>query len=173
MIEPGTPYIGLGQPNLRKLFWKYAGLSGLPIVVLWKSPNTSKDKALIGLWKLLSNTRTNGFLRNGGVMETHTAQGFLRLLLTEDEAQTIIHCARKAGRYLIPFEVSRILKKDIKQTVTDVQERRMEDTWLAFCKETNSDQRTGCTDPETLEQWFNYVAKEYHEPLPEASPWDN
>lgn len=161
-------FLGQQRPSM-----KSAGRYGSRTVALWKSPNASRTRTLTGHLKRSLNTPTNGSQRNEDLqMETHTAQGFLRLLLTEQEAATIIHSAKKAGRYLIPLEVSKILKKDITKTLTAVEEQRMNDTWLAFCKGTDSDQRTGCTDPEVLERWFAYVAKNYQEPLPEASPWD-
>lgn len=106
-------------------------------------------------------------------METAIGQGFLRLCLNEHEAQAVIQTAKKKQRYLIPAEVSIILKKPISKTLTDVEAQRMESVWLAFCEAENADQRTGCTDPDVLAKWYGYVMKNYHEPLPVASPWDN
>ncbi len=174
MIEPGIQFIGREQHDRQKPYWKSVGMFGMPIRVLWISPNVSRTQILIGHWKPWLNKRMNGYRKSGGQpMETHTAQGFLRLCLSEKEAQRIIHSAKRMGRYLIPLEVSRILKKDIKKSISDEQETNMHQTWLEFCKALNIDQRTGCTDPDVLGQWFDYVSKNYHEPLPESSPWDN
>ncbi len=173
MTEPGTPYIGREPQDRQEPYSKSAKPSESRIVVLWKSRNALKTPGCTGPWERLLNTRTNGFQRNEGRMETHIAQGFLRLFLSETEADQIIRCAKKTGRYLIPLEVSKILRREIKKTLTDAEELRMDSTWLAFCKSTDADQRIGCTDPEVLEQWFDYVAKNYSEPLPEADPWQN
>lgn len=170
-IRIGTKCIFRGAVNRPKHSSKYAGQLGLPTVAWLILPSDLTMPDLVGRWKQFSNMLTNGSRRNGEIMETHTAQGFLRLSLNVEEANLIIRCAKKAGRYLIPLEISKILKRDIKKTLTDVEEQRMEDCWLSFCKSNDTDQRTGCTDPDVLEQWYRYVSQNYQEPLPEASPW--
>jgi hypothetical protein len=106
-------------------------------------------------------------------METAIAQGFLRHLLNEEEAQTVLNCVKRKGRYLIPLEVSKILKKNIQKTVSDGEAANMLETWTEFCKTENCDQRTGCTEPEVVEKWFDYAMKNYHQAMPDVSPWDN
>lgn len=174
MTDHGTRFISQELQNQPKRFLKSAEVFGLPIAVLLKSRKNSTIQVLIGLWKPLSNMRTNGFQRNGGrPMETHIAQGFLRLCLSEQEAETVLRTAKKKQRYLIPMEVSAILKRQISKTLNDEQDRRMQDVWISFCESADVDQRTGCTDPEVLEKWYGYVIQNYQEPLPIASPWGN
>ena len=105
-------------------------------------------------------------------METFIAQGFLRTLLNEAEATQIMAASRKAGRYLIPLEASRILRRDLKKTVTDPEQDRMKETWIKFCRTMDFSQDSSMTNFLVLEPWWAYVARNYHEPLPEPSPWE-
>lgn len=172
-IEAGMQFIGVGQPKQLRLYWISAGQVEPHRIALRNYLKSLKKLSWVGRSKLLLNTHTIGYPRNGGLMETHIAQGFLRTSMTDEESNQIILCAKKLGRYLIPLEVSKILKKEIKKTIAPHEEVNMQEIWIEFCKKNDADQRSSCTEPLFLEKWFNYVAKNYHEPLPEASPWES
>jgi hypothetical protein len=170
----GTKCIGGERRGQRRRYWKSADQSGQPMLALLILEGHWMNGNLVGRLKPWLNMPTNGFQRNGEKpMETHIAQGFLRLSLNEQETETVLRTARARQRYLIPQEVSNILKKSISKTLTEAEEQRMETVWLAFCQNADIDQRTGCLDVDVLEKWYGHVMANYHEPLPQASPWDN
>lgn len=174
MTKHGTQFTFQESQNRQKRYLKYAVQLGLPILVWSKSDRSLMKPISIGRWKQLLNMPMNGSARNGErPMETHIVQGFLRLCLSKEESEIILQTAKMKRRYLIPAEVSAILKKSISKTLTDEQERRMANVWIEFCQKEDVDQRTGCTDPDVLSKWYSYAHENYHEPLPTASPWDN
>lgn len=103
-------------------------------------------------------------------------QGFLRLLLTETEAQSVLKRSKELQRCLAPLEVGYLLKREIKRTVTPAEKEAMQRCWIDFCKHFNyiQDSVLGeLGDMTSLENWFKWIPAEYREPLPEASPWGN
>lgn len=108
-------------------------------------------------------------------MPVQSVQGFLRLGVTEDEAQRLLAYCRRERRYLIPSEASRILRKTLSKTITDEEQAQMTDVWLDFCRELDLDQQTSVCEVEVLEKWWPYVASHYVNPLPAPSakaPWE-
>lgn len=106
-------------------------------------------------------------------MSTPVAQGFLRLQLNEEEAGTLYQLIRSAKRYLIPLEVSLILKKEIKKTVEPIEALNMQRTWNDFCKEQDIDQSYSIVEPDMVIKWWEYSASHYQEPLPIPSQWES
>lgn len=108
-------------------------------------------------------------------METfNLGQGFLRLLLTETEAQTVLKRSKELQRCLMPQEVGYLLRREIKRGVTAADKNAMWLCWLDFCKHFNYRQDIllgELGDMTSLENWFKWIPAEYREPLPEASPW--
>lgn len=145
--------------------------------VLWNTPRLKKAKARpVGIYITLSLTPMNGRVRNveGSMsLTTPIVQGFLRVLLNDDEALKALDLARSKGRYLIPAEVSLLIKRELTKTITENEQQNMQGTWIEFCKEKNLDQSTSLTDPIALEVWWDYVSKNYHHPLPASAPWGN
>jgi hypothetical protein len=175
MIERGTGFIGGEQAGRPSNYWIFAVAFGKRMRAWLRLPSGLRRRNLPGPWKQSSSMHMNGPLGSEGVsmpMSTHVVQGFLRLSLNEEESRVMLKRAKSLGRYLTPLEVSSILKKEIKKTIADHEMTAMEMTWIEFCRENDLDQGTTMTNTGTLEMWCNYVAKNFHQPLPEASPWD-
>lgn len=100
-------------------------------------------------------------------MDTNIAQGFLRLLLTKDEADRVLKLAEVKRRYIIPYEVSSMLNKPIRKQVTEEEKEAMKMCWIRFCRQYDLDQfiESGVDVP-ILKMWFDFVVKDYRDPLP-------
>lgn len=166
-----------GARSQPKSYSKYAGICETQTLAWWTSQLLWNRRDLAGRLRPLLSTPTIGLQKREvkTVTYTHSVQGFLRLLLNEGEAIRIMEIAKNLNRYLIPVEVSRILRRDIKQTVMQEEENRMQDVWVDFCKENNIDQGENVCNVEILEKWWSWVPSHYINPLPAvvASPWDN
>jgi hypothetical protein len=117
---------------------------------------------------------TIGFQKRGvQAMEIHIVQGFLRLLLNEQEAEKALLRVQEKQRFLIPREVSYYLRKEIKKEVTDQEKKNMQLTWIDFCRKKNIAQDTcfDSIDYPVLKEWWGWVNKNYQQPLPDAGPW--
>lgn len=93
--------------------------------------------------------------------------GFAWLLLDENQRATIKRVWLKypRGRYLLPFEMGRILKIELKKTASDAEQENMWESWIDFCRQTNSDQDSIPFDHSEWFAWVDFVASNYQEPL--------
>jgi len=102
---------------------------------------------------------------------THIAQGFLRLLLNNEEAKDVLKIAKKLGRYLIPYEVTQILAKPTQKTLNQMEEDKMYETWKSFCKANHLETNAAVTDNEILSKWWAWVVANYREPVLTNTQW--
>lgn len=63
---------------------------------------------------------------------------------------------------------------NIQKTIEDYQESSMQQTWLDFCKRSNTDQGNWLGDHGIAIAWTKYANKNYHEPMPtvRAKSWE-
>jgi len=107
-------------------------------------------------------------------MQTQVGLGFAWLLL-DGKQKELVKAAwsrHPMGRYLLPFEIGRILKTEIKKTVKDTEADSMTRTWIDFCREANIGQDSNPSDCREWFAWLDYAVKNYQEPLPVASGTD-
>lgn len=101
-------------------------------------------------------------------MQTQVGLGFAWLLLNENQRAQVkaVWSKYPPGRYLLPFELGRLLRVEIKQTISDDQDNSMKKTWIDFCRTGDFGQDSvPITSPEWL-GWLDYAGKHYQEPLP-------
>ncbi len=100
-------------------------------------------------------------------MQTQVGLGFVWLLLNENQKAEVKRAWSKfpRGRHLMPFEIGRILKMELKKTVEDPQADSMMRTWIDFLP----------FERDEWWAWMDYAVKNYCEPLPVAgrTDWGN
>lgn len=99
-------------------------------------------------------------------MQTRVALAFAWRLLNENQRRQIQRAWSELprGRPLLPFEIGRILKIEITQTVKEEQKDSMNRTWIDFCREANIDQDSNPFDDREWLGWLDYAAINYCEP---------
>ena len=172
-IAPGTRSTSLDGLNTPKSFSKFVATLEARMLASLKSQKSSRRQTSRGHSRPSWITRTTGSKRKEGeLMHPAVAQGFLRLCVSSEQAEKLKKVSVKlpTGRYLMPFEAFSILRMQPSgKTVTEHEDAQMLSLWNEFCEELDIDQRSSFTNQVLLTRWWDYVAKNYTEPLPVAS----
>lgn len=107
-------------------------------------------------------------------MQTQVGLGFAWLSLNDGQRERIraIWKSHPLGRFLLPYEIAKILRIEFKRTVKDEEAGSMYQTWIDFCRNHNKSQDDIPSDHDEWFMWLDFVIPNYQEPLPVASGGD-